>query len=243
METYMLTIPRNVHKRTLMIMIEQNDCKRWIIAKEEGKNGYLHWQIRLQTSNDKFFEWVKMFIPTAHIEKAQDKWEYERKEGKYWGSDDTTEIRAMRFGTLRENQKRVLKALERQNDRQVMVWYDKAGKQGKSWLVGHLWETGKACYVPPTMSTPKEIIQWVHSAYKGEGLIVIDIPRSWSWSEALYTVIETVKDGLVYDPRYSANMRNIRGVKVLVMSNNKPKVGKLSADRWVIWEEGSNLQS
>ena len=124
-----------------------------------------------------------------------------------------------------------------------MVWYDQAGKQGKSWLVGHLWETGKACYVPPTMSTPKEIIQWVHSAYKGEGLIVIDIPRTWSWSEPLYTVIETVKDGLVYDPRYSANMRNIRGVKVLVMSNDKPKVGKLSADRWVIWEEGSNLQS
>lgn len=71
MKTYMMTIPRTVPRRALMIMIEVNDCKKWIIGKEKGKNGYEHWQIRIETSNDDFFKWVKAHIPTAHIEEAQ----------------------------------------------------------------------------------------------------------------------------------------------------------------------------
>lgn len=234
MQTYMLTVPRNVHKRTLRIMIEQNDVKKYIIAKEEGFGGYKHWQIRLQTSNKDFFKWCKRNIPEAHVEEATDSWEYERKEGVYWCSNDTNEIRKLRFGEPNKKQKWVLKALKNQNNRQVLVWYDPLGNQGKTWLVGHLWEQGKACYVPPTLGTPKEIIQWVHSSYNDEGLIIIDIPRSWKWNEALYTAIETIKDGLVYDPRYSAKMKNIRGVKVLCMSNTMPRVSALSSDRWII---------
>ena len=231
----MMTIPRKwACKKIIKIMIETNDCKKWIIAMEKGKGGLLHWQIRLQTSNKLFFEWIKKNIPQAHIEKAQDKWEYERKEGHYWTSDDTTEILSCRYGKPRHEQKNVIKALRTQNDRQVDVVYDPKGNWGKSWLIRHLYETGKACYVPPTMSNVQGIIQWVHSAYKGEPYIVIDIPRSWKWSEQLYVTIETVKDGLVYDPRYSANMRDIWGVKVLVMSNTLPKIDKLSSDRWRI---------
>ena len=68
----MLTIPKKVHKRTLKIMIEQNDIKKYIIASEEGFGGYKHWQVRLKTSNDKFFEWCKKNIPEAHVEEATD---------------------------------------------------------------------------------------------------------------------------------------------------------------------------
>lgn len=234
----MLTIPRNVHKRVLRAMVEQNDTKKYIIAKESGFGGYEHWQIRIKVSNDNFFEWIKKNIPTAHVEEASETWEYERKEGCYWTSEDTKEIRALRFGKPNLKQKRVLQAMKKQGDREILVWFDKSGKQGKSWLCGHLWEKGKACYVPPTLSSVKDIISWVHSAYNNEGLIIIDIPRSWKWNEALYTAIETIKDGLVYDPRYSARMRNIRGVKVLCLTNTMPKVSALSEDRWkIIGEE------
>lgn len=240
-ETFMLTIPRTVCKRILRIMIEANDCKKWVIGKENGKNGYEHWQIRVQTSNDKFFEWIKNNIPQAHVEKCTDTWEYERKEGMYWCSDDTRGIRRCRFGLLRPEQKRIVKALHSQNDREVDVIFDPLGNSGKSWLVRHLWERGQACYVPPTLSNVQGIISWVHSAYKGEGIIVIDIPRSWKWSEQLYTCIEAVKDGLVYDPRYSAHMRDIYGVKVLVLTNTMPKLDKLSADRWRVAQVSAPL--
>ena len=72
-ETYMLTVPREVGKKAIKVMIEANDCKKWIVAKETGKNGYDHYQVRLQTSNDNFFQWTKNYIPKAHVEKACDR--------------------------------------------------------------------------------------------------------------------------------------------------------------------------
>lgn len=65
-------------------------------------------------------------------------------------------------------------------------------------------------------------------------IVVIDVPRATKWNSQLYEAIEVIKDGLIDDPRYSSNALNIKGVKVLVMCNTKPKLDKLSEDRWVI---------
>lgn len=220
--------------RTWRIVMELFDTKRYIIARERGRNGYEHWQARLEMSGRGFFEWCKDALPKMHIEKATDNWEYERKEGHYVTDQDTVEILKQRYGTPTEAQERVLQAVRATNDRQVVVWYDSTGGVGKSWLTGHLWERAAACVVPATVNEPKAIVQYVHSAYKGEGLIIIDIPRSSKWSQGLYEAIETIKDGLVYDTRYAGRMRNIRGVKVLVMTNTMPRLDRLSQDRWII---------
>ncbi len=240
MQTYMMTIPRTVSKRALRIMIEANDCKKWIIGKETGKNGYKHWQIRLETSNDDFFEWMQEYIPTAHVEKTEngvDACRYETKEGQFITYSDRPENLIQRYGEFRPNQKRALKALQATNDRQIVVWYDETGNVGKSWFTGALWERGQAYVTPPTIDTVKGLIQWVASCYIDSGwrpYVIIDIPRSWKWSEQLYSAIESIKDGLIYDTRYHSRMINIRGVKVLVMTNTMPKLDKLSKDRWVI---------
>jgi hypothetical protein len=238
-QTYMMTCPYSRHVwRSLQAWLEEQDCHKWVVAKETGRGGYRHIQARFAVAELEGERWeaFKRRFPEAHIEKASDTWEYERKEGRYLTSDDTKEIREQRFGALRPAQEGAIEALERTNDREVLVWYDKEGNQGKSWLCGHLYETGKACYVPPTIDTVKGLIQWVTSAYRGEPYIVIDIPRSWKWSEQLYCAIESIKDGLVYDTRYVSRIRNIRGVKVLVLTNTLPKLDKLSQDRWLIYE-------
>lgn len=241
-KSYMLTIPRTVPRRAVMLMIECNDCKKWIVAKETGKNGYEHWQVRLESSNPDFFGWVKKHIPNAHVEEASagvDESEYEVKEGQYVRSSDRVEILKQRYGEMRPAQKRALQALQATNDRQVVVWYDEGGNVGKSWFCGALWERGLAYYVPPTIDTVKGMVQWVASCYAEGGFrpyIIIDIPRSWKWSEQLYVAIESIKDGLVYDTRYHSRLMNIRGVKVMCLTNNYPKIDKLSADRWCICE-------
>lgn len=240
-QAWIITAPRaHVSKRAIHIMIDTNDCKKWIVAKEKGKNGYEHWQIRIESSNTGFFEWCKMYIPTAHVEKAErgvDESRYETKEGQYVLYTDRVEILKQRFGKMRPNQIRALEALESTNDREVLVWYDEGGNVGKSWLTGALWERGLAYYVPPTVDSVKAMVQWVASCYQSGGwrpYVIIDIPRSWKWSEQLYVAIESIKDGLVYDTRYHAQCINIRGVKVLVLTNTKPKLDKLSQDRWRI---------
>lgn len=238
-KVYMATIPHSgMTKKAFFKMIRNFDIHKWIYAVERGRGGYKHIQCRFRTN--KSFEEIRRALICGHIEEASDTWEYEKKDGNYMTSDDNHEILKLRYGKLTKVQEWALVLLESTNDREVVVWVDKDGNSGKTWLTAHLWERGQACYCPPTLSTPKELISWVHSAYNHEPYIIIDVPRTWKWDDALYTAIETIKDGLVYDPRYSAHMRNIRGVKVMCMTNTEPKTSKLSEDRWVMYRP-SNL--
>lgn len=232
MDTVMMTIPQKSEtKRLLKLWIQKNDVKHWIIGKEEGKGGYKHYQVRMD--NRESFERLKMWFPTAHIEIASDNYGYERKEGDFISSEDTNDIRRVRFGELRRNQRRIIRRLDKQSDRNILVIVDEHGNSGKSWLTNWAYERNRAFYVPPTIGTVEGIIQFVCSGYAaGQPYIFIDIPRSWKWSEQLYTAIESIKDGLVYDKRYTSRIRNIRGVKICVFTNTKPKLDRLSTDRW-----------
>lgn len=234
---FMLTAPRDkFHKKRLWQMIDELDVHKWLVGFEVGKDGYKHLQVRLNVSKSAIdgFTAIKTYLPDAHIEECSDTWEYERKSGRFLSSEDTPEIRAVRFGTPKVIQVDWLDHIKASGDREIVVIYDEEGNHGKSWFVNWLYETGQAFYCPPTVDTVKGLIQWIASGYKGEGIIAIDIPRTWKWSEQLYVAIESIKDGLVYDTRYSSKLRNIRGVKVVCMCNEKPKLDKLSKDRWKI---------
>lgn len=234
-ETYMMTIPKTVHKRAIKVMLDTNDVKRYTVASETGKGGYRHWQIRLTTSNKEFFEWCKAHIPEAYLDKATDQesaWQYERKEGVFWCSEDTSDIRKVRFGKPRPEQKRILDIARSQSDREVDVWYDPTGNHGKSWLTVHLYETGRALVVPRTSCTAEKLSAFICSAWKGEPYIIIDVPRARKPTVELYEVIEEIKDGLVFDHRYTGRTRNIRGTRLIVFTNHKFDLGKLSRDRW-----------
>nr|WCR62286.1 MAG: replication associated protein [ssDNA virus sp.] len=226
-------------------MIDELDVHKWVVGFEVGKDGYRHLQGRLRVSmgETEAFMAVKKYLPMAHIEKCSDTWEYERKSGRFLSSEDTPEIRAVRFGQPRDEQVYWMTKAEDQGNRGITVVFDKQGNHGKSWLCNWLFERNIGFYVPPTIDTVKGMIQWIASGYDHEPFIVIDIPRSWKWSEQLYVAIESIKDGLVYDTRYHSQIRNIRGVKVIVFTNEYPKLGKLSEDRWDIIEAGGEPQS
>lgn len=237
-------VPRICSKKLLNLILEKADVKKWIIAKEKGKNGLDHWQIRLTSSDPEFFEHMSEWCEWAHVEKAQtEDFTYERKEGRYWTSDDTTEIRKCRFGRLREDQQRIIQDLLVQGDRSIDVFYDPVGNRGKSWLSVHLFETGQGLIVPRYSCTPEKLSAFICSAYRGEPFIIIDIPRASKPSTALYETMEEIKDGLVFDPRYSGRTRDIRGVKLAVFTNHKLKLENLSDDRWNLhgWNKDGTL--
>lgn len=243
--TFMLTIPAKRGEFDFyhwLKLLEVWNVKKYVIGLEEGKNGYQHWQARLQISGEakqmfgaeeiSFFQYMKLYYPKAHIEEASDTWEYERKEGRYITSEDTPEIMKVRFGKLTSIQKTILRYLESQNAREVDVWLDPSGNHGKSWLTVHLWEQGKALVVPRYATSPEKLSAFVCSAWKGEPLIIIDIPRASKPKKELYEEIESLKDGLVFDQRYSGRTRNVRGTKVCVFTNNPLDLKQLSKDRW-----------
>lgn len=232
-----MTMPRNgTNKALLKKFILDHDIHKWCIGYETGRTGYEHFQVRIQYGGT--FDELKRVFDDAHIEEGSDEWEYEKKGGHFVSHEDTIDVLRCRFGRLRDNQLRILELLSKQNDRGVLVWVDYTGGVGKSFLTRWLIERRRAYYVPPTVENARQIIQWVCSGYQGQPYIVIDIPRSAKWSEPLYTAIEAIKDGIVYDTRYSAKLRDIWGVKILVLTNSKPKLDALSKDRWTIIEEG-----
>lgn len=232
-QIFMITIPRlNTHRREIMEFIKNNDIHKWIVAKETGRSGYEHWQIRLSTNRS--FEDLKGVFPTAHIEPSTEWGDYERKEANFVCDQDTNDVLRCRFGKLRENQRRILREVYRSSDRSIVTVYDPCGGTGKSFLCRWLYERNLGFYVPPTVRNTQGIIQYVASGYRGQRIIVIDIPRSSRWTNELYEGIETIKDGLVYDTRYSAKMRDIWGVKVLCLTNTQPCLDSLSLDRWIL---------
>lgn len=245
-QTFMITAPRKaMTKKAIKVMLNANDCKKWIVARECGANGYLHWQIRLQTSNRTFCNpikekgkligyegWFPKNFPNVHCEECEDVWNYERKEGDFWSSDDTDDIRKVRFGKPNRVQREILRTVKTQSDRQIDVWLDKDGNHGKTWLSLHLYEHGRALVVPRSTVTPEKMSAFVCSAYRGEEYIIIDIPRSRKIDGGLYECIEELKDGLVFDSRYSGKTRNIRGIKIIIFTNTALDTRKLSYDRW-----------
>lgn len=225
-------------------MLRTFDVKRWTIAKETGKGGYMHWQIRIACSGkyEDWFTWMqKNSEGLLHMEESQSWSDYERKEGHYYTSEDTARIRKQRFGKLRWYQKAVLNVVRATNDREVVVWYDGIGNQGKSWLCSHLYETGQANILNP-MGEARKLVQDVCSMYVNGGpdILVINIPRTWKWTKDLLVAIETIKDGLLSDPRYSNTTIN-RDLKLLICTNEKPHFDSLSADRWVLMEKDDGL--
>lgn len=240
MQSWMITGPRTIHRKIITELFKQCDVKKWIIAKETGKDGYEHWQIRCTASRPDFFDYCHDREPKLHIEKAQtDEIEYERKEGVFVCSDDTVEILKVRFAELGDCQQHIwqrqlMKRLKKQSVREIDVVLDPAGNRGKSFATIALWERGEALVVPRTQSTAEKVSGFICSAWKGEKIIIIDIPRSGKPSKSLYETLEEIKDGLVFDWRYSGKTRNIRGTKLVVFTNEPLNLKGLSDDRWVL---------
>lgn len=219
-------------------ILELLDIARWVYCVEKGTTEYLHVHLKIKCSeNISEARLRKLFFP-YHVEKSNESDGYLRKKGyiSYESSEDTNEVREVRTGTLYPWQEALVNRVLAQSVRQVTVLYDPDGGIGKTWLSAYLFEKGLALCVPPTLDTVKEMIQYICSLYKNEDIIILDIPRSLKWSVKLSTAIETIKDGLLYDSRYTGKVKHIRGIKVLVFTNHDPPRKMLSEDRWDVVE-------
>lgn len=231
------------------------DGKRYIIGIEQGRNGYKHVQGRIKISASTDYEIVerigkrklkrrkssRMFDRLSgaglHCEKTEQWGDYESKDGYYITSEDNILIRTQRFGELTPEQKAVLELADGTNDREVVVWYDEEGGHGKSWLCKALNERKLGYYIDKENSAQGMVKDLESATRNGERrpYVMIDIPRSSKWENKDYIAIEKIKDGLVTDPRYGYHINNLSGIKVIVMCNTKPKLDKLSKDRWVFF--------
>lgn len=160
---------------------------------------------------------------------------YCSKEGKYHTNytpfklDDDLES-----GNYREWQRDVINLINGPIDKRKVYWYyDPEGGAGKSALVRHLEINGKAIGLTGGKGND---IAYMLCQYKPENIkcVILDLPRS-SEGYLSYNIIEQIKNGKIFSPKYESRGLMFNSPHLLIFANYAPPdMGMLSKDRWVV---------
>lgn len=123
--------------------------------------------------------------------------------------------------------------LEEANDgRKVILVYDSIGNTGKSYL-SHWFAVRHRAALIPIMRGYQDFMRMLYSVESP--LYFVDVPRGLAGTSyrALFSAIETAKNGFSYDDRYEYKYTFRDPPKIVVFSNTVPDLDLLSPDRWV----------
>ena len=113
------------------------------------------------------------------------------------------------------------------DDRKVRWYVDPKGGQGKTFVSKFLVANGNCVRFENGKSAD------IKYGYTGQRCVIFDLSRS-QMDHVNYEVIESVKNGIVYNTKYQSEMRVYKVPHVIVFSNEQPDKTKLSDDRWDI---------
>lgn len=225
-------------------------CKKWTFQKEKGeKTGYLHYQgrvsLKLKTRKPPFWQKDCKWTPTSN-ENVDNNF-YVSKEDTRIGltySDTDKEVyipRQFRNIILYTWQKLVIDSSYIFNDRKIDLIYDPKGNSGKSTVAAICELLHNGIDMPP-INDFKELIATLCCILSDENqrspnIIFFDLPRALDKERlyGLYSAIEQVKKGKVFDQRYHYKKWWFDSPRIWVFSNHLPDMAILSADRWNIW--------
>lgn len=233
---YDLTISQEKIKFATLVETLDAISERYVIGDEiGGMTGYEHWQIRLVLKKScEYKNQIEFWAPFGHVSQTHVRnFDYCEKEGNFFRS---WEIALRDYANLKllPWQEQLLDLYEKQGDREIIVIVDELGKHGKSWFRKYLQVTHRGEYIPP-LADYKDLMR-VCMEKSGRGY-VFDLPRADTIKQkkGMWMMIETVKDGYLFEDRYSFREKWIKPPKVLVFSNEEPPWESLSKDRWNVY--------
>lgn len=232
---WIITVPMKMTAQELSQDL-QGFCKEFYFQGEEGKlTGYKHWQGAISLKDKQYFLAVKNLMPNGtHIEQCRDWYAAKnycnksdtRIEGPY---DHTTEfIDTLSQAIMFPWQLQLLKLLEEKPDDRTILWlWSKRGHMGKTQIGKYLMVHHKAAYF--TGGTPTDIAH----CYTGQKIAIFNFSRSKK-GKVNYDSMESLKDGIVFSPKYESNTKVFNSPHVVVTCNFAPDTTALSTDRWDI---------
>jgi len=128
--------------------------------------------------------------------------------------------------TLKPWQTTVISRLDAQTDREVLWVVDKIGGKGKTFLSKYLVVKHNALIVTGG-KTPD-----ISYLYNFQKIVVFDLARKTEFLP--FQLIENLKNGVIFSPKYESHVKYSPNVKVVVFSNEDPDQSRLSLDRWNI---------
>lgn len=251
-----LTISEKYQAKEHVEQVFKVIAKKWAFQLEEGdETGYRHFQCRISLYGKKTFQSCKAILDAKELEgyrlsptsKTACKGapfyvmkEDTRLEGPWTDKDDPPRpvfrtVAKMDANGLLPWQNEILLQTDDWDDRHIHVVIDKRGNCGKTALLEWAYTKKLATIVPP-MTTSEDLVAFVMSMPKSS-LYLIDMPRAQKKKHlyGLYSGIETIKNGILYDKRYHGKFEIIERPNLVVFTNQPPKLRYLSRDRWKLW--------
>lgn len=237
---YQITVSREKYTDTaekLGQWFNEHGARDWAIGNETGMDGYKHFQIVVHfkkgVSEKSIHEW---FGPIGHVSVSHEhNFEYAMKTGDYITSwkDVLAKYKNM---NLLSWQAEVIGILGAQSEREILCLVDLRGNTGKS-ILGKWLEANKILDVCPVISEEYNDYTGYCMEYPREGYM-FDLPRCISTRRmmALWSGIETIKNGLLFEKRNHPRKMWIEPPKIIVSTNHWPPVDALSKDRWQIYQ-------
>lgn len=224
-------------------------CKKYVFQLERGdKTGYEHYQCRvsLKTKSRKATLITSNFnikgcniSVTSNANKDNDFYVLKDETRVSGPFADTDKAPLRTVNKMIENglypwQEALIEHVQDYNDRQIHLLIDKGGNIGKSALCKYFYQMHDAVIVPP-LNDSKELMGYVMS-FPPAKLYIIDMPRAMKKKNlaGLYSGIEQLKNGMMYDIRYHGKFKYIDEPNIIVFTNTPPKLRYLSRDRWVM---------
>lgn len=142
----------------------------------------------------------------------------------------TAPLPELRRGEPREWQDVLDQELEEPaDDRKILFYVDTEGGQGKTWF--QQWYLTKFPEKVQVLGLGKRD-DMAHSIDATKSIFFVNVPRG-SMEFLQYSVLEMLKDRMVYSPKYNSTMKILmRNPHVVVFANEMPDEGRLSNDRY-----------
>lgn len=225
-------------------------AKKWIFQHEKGEEGRDHLQGRVSFIKKlRHKDVVKLIRREWNIYWAVER--DEERSGFYACKEDTRVAgpwsdrdravyipRQLRGIELQGWQAELRGDLKKWDSRSIHFVVDKNGGIGKSTFVTYMCIKEENCFaIPNTCQTADDMMQYackIVGDAKENVVFMLDVPRSVvdkSWGKWL-SCLEALKNGHLYDHRYTATVKWIDCPGICVFANELPPDDMLTSDRW-----------
>lgn len=218
------------------IMDEQ--CERYVIGHEHASTtGNEHWQCRVVFKIGKEMGAVTNLFPGCWVTQSHVRdFKYCEKEGEFFRSWEKG-LQDYQMLKLRTWQGMAVALLKETDERSVHVLVDPIGGIGKTYVAKYCQVNHIAQYVPP-MQDAQDFMAFAMA--KPSRAYIFDMPRSESIKQrkGMWSAVEQIKNGYLYDKRYQFRDMWIEPPQILVITNEVPEMTELSEDRWHFYRIG-----
>lgn len=234
-------------------------AKSWAFQLEKSDDGYLHWQGNLSLIKKRRKTELLDILPIKfmHLAPLHDVKtlymlkEDTRVEGPWTDKDVEVFVPyhlMFTYEQLYPWQQTVHRSsdIDQRNSRLIDLVYNPPGCEGKSTICGFM-RLRNLCIKLPPLNDAKDIIQAACDMCESRELrdpkvVFIDLPRAMDKTRlyGIYSAIEQIKDGFLYDVRYHYKEWVIHSPRIWVFTNILPDINLLSKDRWNIWTINSD---